>query len=75
MRWYPIITFWQVSADMAGNVTNSTGTPTGHGHNYGDNQLDGWVAVAAPEGWTAVYTDRIRRSLEKLISAGGPEFA
>ncbi|MFY9490839.1 MAG: alpha/beta-hydrolase family protein [Mycobacterium sp.] len=75
MRWYPIITFWQVSADMAGNVTNSTGTPTGHGHNYGDNQLDGWVAVAAPEGWTDVDTDRIRRSLEKLISAGGPEFA
>jgi uncharacterized membrane protein len=75
MRWYPIITFWQVSADMAGNVTNSAGTPTGHGHNYGDNQLDGWVAVAAPEGWTDVDTDRIRRSLEKLISAGGPEFA
>ncbi len=75
MRWYPIITFWQVSADMAGNVTNSAGTPTGHGHNYGDSQLDGWVAVAAPEGWTDGDTDRIRRSLEKLISAGGPEFA
>jgi uncharacterized membrane protein len=75
MRWYPIITFWQVSADMAGNVTNSTGTPEGHGHNYGDSQLDGWVAVAAPEGWTWVDTDRIRRSLEKLIAAGGPEFA
>lgn len=74
MRWYPIITFWQVSADMAGNVTNSTGTPDGHGHNYGDSQLDGWVAVAAPEGWTQFDTDRIRRSLEKLIAAGGPEF-
>ena len=75
MRWYPIVTFWQVSADMAGNITNSTGTPTGHGHNYGDSQLDGWVAVAAPQGWTDVDTDRIRRSLEKLIAAGGPEFA
>ncbi len=74
MRWYPIITFWQVSADMAGNITNSTGTPTGHGHNYGDSQLDGWVAVAAPEGWTVVDTDRIRRSLEKAMAAGGPEF-
>ena len=74
MRWYPIITFWQVSADMAGNITNSTGTPTGHGHNYGDSQLDGWVAVAAPEGWTVVDTDRIRRSLEKTMAAGGPEF-
>lgn len=74
MRWYPIITFWQVSADMAGNITNSTTTPTGHGHNYGDSQLDGWVAVAAPEGWTVVDTDRIRRSLEKTMAAGGPEF-
>ena len=74
MRWYPIVTFWQVSADMAGNITNSTTTPTGHGHNYGDSQLDGWVAVAAPEGWTVVDTDRIRRSLEKTMAAGGPEF-
>ena len=74
MAWYPIVTFWQVSADMAGNVTNSTGTPTGHGHNYGDSQLDGWVAVAAPPGWTRFDTDRVRRSLEKLIAAGGPEF-
>jgi uncharacterized membrane protein len=75
MRWYPIVTFLQVSADMAGNVTNAAGTPDGHGHNYGDSQLDGWVAVAAPDGWTRVDTDRIRRSLEKLIAAGGPEFA
>ncbi|MCB1265734.1 MAG: alpha/beta hydrolase [Mycobacterium sp.] len=75
MRWYPIVTFWQVSADMAGNVTNSTGTPVGHGHQYGDAQLDGWVAVAAPEGWSDFDTDRIRRSLEKAIAAGGPEFA
>jgi uncharacterized membrane protein len=74
MRWYPIVTFWQVSADMAGNVTNSTGTPSGHGHNYGESQLDGWVAVAAPPEWTGYDTDRIRRSLEKVISAGGPEF-
>ena len=74
MRWYPIVTFWQVSADMAGNITNSTTTPTGHGHNYGDSQLDGWVAVAATEGWTVVDTDRIRRSLEETMAAGGPEF-
>jgi len=74
MRWYPIVTFWQLTADMAGNVTNSAGAPAGHGHNYGDSQLDGWVAVAAPEGWTGFDTDRIRRSLEKLVAAGGPEF-
>jgi hypothetical protein len=44
MRWYPIITFWQVSADMAGNVTNSTGTPEGHGHNYGTGEMGEWHA-------------------------------
>jgi uncharacterized membrane protein len=74
MRWYPIVTFWQVSADMAGNVTSSQASPIGHGHNYGDSQLDGWVAVAAPAGWTAEDTERIRRALEKVMAAGGPEF-
>ena len=74
MRWYPIVTFWQVSADMAGNVTSSQASPIGHGHNYGDSQLDGWVAVAAPAGWTVDDTERIRRALEKAMVAGGPEF-
>ena len=75
MRWYPIVTFWQLSADMAGNVTDSTGAPPGHGHKYGDLQLDGWVAVAAPPGWTPADTDRVRRSLAQAMAAGGPEFA
>ena len=74
MRWYPIVTFWQVSADMVGNVTSSESAPVGHGHNYGDSQLDGWVAVAAPQGWTVADTERIRRSLEQAMAIGGPEF-
>ena len=75
MRWYPIVTFFQVTADMAENVTDSTGAPPGHGHKYGDLQVDGWVAVAAPEGWTPFDTDRIRRALDKAMAEGGPEFA
>jgi uncharacterized membrane protein len=70
MRWYPIVTFWQVSADM----TNATGVPGGHGHNYGDYVLDGWAAVAPPDGWSAADTERIRVALEKAEAAGGPEF-
>jgi uncharacterized membrane protein len=70
MRWYPIITFWQVGFDM----TNAAGMPGGHGHNYGNTVLDGWVAVAPPDGWTRFDTDRIRRALEKVEAAGGPEF-
>jgi uncharacterized membrane protein len=70
MRWYPIITFWQVAADM----TNASSVPGGHGHNYGDFVLDGWAAVAPPEGWTPHDTDRIRTALEKRESEYGPEY-
>jgi uncharacterized membrane protein len=70
MRWYPIITFWQVAADM----TNASSVPGGHGHNYGDFVLDGWAAVAPPDGWTRDDTERIRAALEKTEAADGPEY-
>jgi uncharacterized membrane protein len=70
MRWYPIVTFWQVAADM----TNASSVPGGHGHNYGDFVLDGWVAVAPPVGWTQEDTDRIRMALEKTEADDGPEY-
>lgn len=70
MRWYPIVTFWQVFSDM----TNAAAVPAGHGHNYGDSVLDGWVAVAPPDGWSAEDTERIRVALEKSGSADGPEY-
>ena len=70
MRWYPIVTFWQVAADM----TNAGSVPGGHGHNYGNFELDGWVAVAPPDGWTPADTERIRVALEKTESADGPEY-
>ncbi|WP_258724663.1 alpha/beta hydrolase [Cellulomonas sp. NS3] len=59
MTWYPVVTFWQVSADM----TNSQSVPPGHGHSYGDLVLDAWVAVGAPEGWTDADTERARAVL------------
>jgi uncharacterized membrane protein len=70
MRWYPIITFWQVAADM----TNASSVPGGHGHNYGDFVLDGWAAVAPPDGWTPDDTERVRIALEKTESEDGPEY-
>jgi uncharacterized membrane protein len=59
MHWNPVVTFWQVSADL----TNAEGVPGGHGHNYSNDILDGWVAVAPPDGWTAADTERIRAAL------------
>lgn len=70
MRWYPIITFWQVAAD----ITNASSVPAGHGHNYGHWVLDGWAAVAPPDGWTSEDTERIRVALEKSQANDGPEF-
>jgi len=69
MRWYPIITFWQVGADM----TNASGVPAGHGHNYVDTVLDGWVAVAPPDGWTPADTERVRAALKSSDGVDGPE--
>jgi uncharacterized membrane protein len=59
MRWIPVVTFWQVSADL----TNAEGVPGGHGHNYSNDILDGWAAVAPPDGWTAADTERLRAAL------------
>nr|WP_194945742.1 alpha/beta hydrolase [Mycolicibacterium malmesburyense]CRL67529.1 transmembrane protein [Mycolicibacterium malmesburyense] len=70
MRWYPIVTFGQVAADM----TNASSVPDGHGHNYGDLVLDGWAAVAPPEDWTPEDTERIRTALTKTESEDGPEY-
>ena len=67
MRWYPIVTFWQVAADM----TNASSVPGGHGHNYGDYILDGWAGAAPPDGWTRADTERIRVALEQTESEDG----
>jgi len=47
-RWVPVVTFWQVSADMLLGFD----APPGHGHNYTGEHADGWAAVLEPEGWT-----------------------
>jgi uncharacterized membrane protein len=56
MRWYPIVTFWQVAADMA----FSRRVPSGHGHVYGSEQAAAWAAIAPPPGWTPAKTARLR---------------
>jgi uncharacterized membrane protein len=56
MHWYPLVTFWQVTADLA----LSTAVPPGHGHSYG--MLDGasaWASIIPPPGWTAQRTEQL----------------
>ncbi|MGA5300003.1 alpha/beta hydrolase [Nucisporomicrobium flavum] len=52
VRWYPFVTFWQVTADMA----FSTGVPAGHGHSYGAEPVTAWARIASPDGWTPERT-------------------
>jgi uncharacterized membrane protein len=59
MTWYPLVTFWQLTFDLV----NAKSVPDGHGHNYDALTLDGWAAVAAPDGWTAADTARVRAVL------------
>ncbi|MDG3015071.1 alpha/beta hydrolase [Corynebacteriales bacterium D3-21] len=69
MKWFPFVTFWQVSADLA----NAAGVPDGHGHNYGTSVLDGWAAIAAPPGWTAQDQQHARTVLKQVMKSQGPE--
>ncbi|MGW4242819.1 alpha/beta hydrolase [Nocardia sp. NPDC004722] len=63
IRWWPIVTFWQVSADLA----HAQSVPAGHGHKYGTTVLDGWVAVAQPQDWNQDLEDHIRKALDEDI--------
>ncbi|HEY3883480.1 MAG TPA: alpha/beta-hydrolase family protein [Trebonia sp.] len=49
MNWYPLVTFWQVAADLA----LATAVPPGHGHTYGMLQgASAWGAIIPPPDWT-----------------------
>lgn len=60
MRWAPLVTFWQVSADL----TNAQGVRDGHGHRYGSLVMDAWAAVAHPPGWNPELAERVRLEIE-----------
>jgi uncharacterized membrane protein len=53
MHWYPLVTFWQVVADLA----LATAVPPGHGHTYGMLQgAAAWSALLPSPGWTPQLT-------------------
>ena len=56
MFWIPVVTFLQVSADMAVAVD----VPDGHGHRYVRDVVNGWAAVLQPPGWTPQKTEKLR---------------
>ncbi|MEB3031549.1 alpha/beta hydrolase [[Mycobacterium] nativiensis] len=59
VNWKPVVTFLQVSADMAVAIN----VPDGHGHSYQDDIANAWAAVLQPPGWTPEQTERLRHLL------------
>ncbi|MEP9393121.1 alpha/beta-hydrolase family protein [Gordonia sp. VNK1] len=55
VRWIPLVTFLQVSADMA----VSTGVPDGHGHHYLSAIPYSWARILSPPGWTTEKTEAL----------------
>jgi uncharacterized membrane protein len=68
-RWIPVVTFLQVSADMAVAVD----VPDGHGHHYVADVANGWAEVLSPPGWTPDKTAKLRPLLhaDSVISSSG----
>ena len=62
MFWMPVITFWQVTADLP----FATGVPAGHGHKYTSEYVDGWNAVMRPAGITAQDLADLRKIIAKV---------
>ena len=61
VRWIPFVTFWQVTFDLPFALD----VPTGHGHSYSREYVDGWMAVLGPDStgtgeWDAGRTEQLR---------------
>jgi uncharacterized membrane protein len=65
MEWIPVVTFLQVSADMAVAVD----VPDGHGHVYVQNVANAWADILDPPDWTAEKTEKLRPLLRNDESA------
>jgi uncharacterized membrane protein len=59
IRWYPFVTFLQVTADLVGAYA----APATYGHRYGQSVVAAWAAIAPPAGWT---TQRTRQLMELI---------
>jgi uncharacterized membrane protein len=63
MFWMPLVTFWQVTADLP----FATGVPAGHGHKYTSEYVDGFDAVMQPAG----VTPQELTDLRKIVANDG----
>jgi uncharacterized membrane protein len=68
VRWYPFVTFWQLTGDLF--VAAASDIPPGHGHVYHLEYADGFAALHAPEGWTDDDTARLKDAMDAPAAGG-----
>jgi uncharacterized membrane protein len=60
MRWYPAVTWWQLTLDLA----VATSTPVGYGHVYApQHYIDAWIEVSDVHDWSYSDIDRLKHHL------------
>ena len=59
MVWMPVVTFWQITADLP----FATEVPGGHGHKYTTEYVDGWYAAMRPTGLTAEDLSALKETI------------
>ena len=60
LRWFPIVTLLQLTADMTTGAS-----PRGYGHDYAvEDYLDAWVALTEPEDWPQEKLAHLREMLK-----------
>jgi len=61
-RWYPVVTFLQLTVDML----TATGAPIGHGHVFAPaHYIDTWTAVTDVRDWSPADITRLKQHLFK----------
>ena len=62
MKWYPMITMWQVAMDLAG----AGGAPSGFGHEYSVHDYTAaWAGVFNIPNWTDAQTEAVASAVQK----------
>ncbi|MCX2782294.1 alpha/beta-hydrolase family protein [Microbulbifer thermotolerans] len=62
LHWYPIVTMFQLAADM-----HAGAAPMGFGHSYAPaDYVRAWLALTEPDGWGEVDLRRLRDRLAKF---------
>jgi uncharacterized membrane protein len=62
LRWYPAVTFFQLTLDMLMAGTS----PVGYGHVFAPaHYIDAWIAVTDVRNWSPEEVNRLKQLLSK----------